>query len=193
MSNYILGPNGDFVSADELYHYGIKGMKWGIRRYQNKDGSLTPAGKKRIQEGTVMFPYARQKKHPSLTQRNRTVGRIETYRGEELDEFDRKIGDTYEGFIKRNPNYKQIFNKHLKENFPNSKYGVGEPYEYWRAHFYGTAPGAEGRTAIYKKWADRFVNEYASATLDDLNLRSTPETRAYTEEWIRKQWSRSGF
>ena len=32
---------------DYLAHYGIKGMKWGVRRYQNKDGSLTPAGKKR--------------------------------------------------------------------------------------------------------------------------------------------------
>ena len=31
----------------ELYHWGIKGMKWGVRRYQNKDGSLTAAGKKR--------------------------------------------------------------------------------------------------------------------------------------------------
>lgn len=32
---------------NDLYHYGVKGMKWGIRRYQNKDGSLTAAGKKR--------------------------------------------------------------------------------------------------------------------------------------------------
>lgn len=31
----------------ELYHHGIKGMRWGVRRFQNKDGSLTPAGKKR--------------------------------------------------------------------------------------------------------------------------------------------------
>lgn len=32
---------------NELQHWGIKGMKWGRRRYQNSDGSLTPAGKKR--------------------------------------------------------------------------------------------------------------------------------------------------
>lgn len=34
-------------SDDYLEHHGTKGMKWGIRRFQNKDGSLTPAGKKR--------------------------------------------------------------------------------------------------------------------------------------------------
>lgn len=33
-------------SYDELYHHGVKGMKWGVRRYQNKDGTLTSAGKK---------------------------------------------------------------------------------------------------------------------------------------------------
>lgn len=32
--------------ANELYHHGVEGMKWGIRRYQNEDGTLTPEGRK---------------------------------------------------------------------------------------------------------------------------------------------------
>lgn len=34
----------------ELYHHGVKGMRWGVRRYQNADGSLTEAGKKKLEE-----------------------------------------------------------------------------------------------------------------------------------------------
>lgn len=46
-SQYIITSDGKLVSSDELYHWGIKGMKWGIRRYQNADGTLTAAGRKR--------------------------------------------------------------------------------------------------------------------------------------------------
>lgn len=36
------------MTSNELYHHGIKGMKWGVRRYQNKDGTLTKAGRKKM-------------------------------------------------------------------------------------------------------------------------------------------------
>lgn len=36
------------ISSDELKHYGVKGQKWGVRNYQNADGSLTPEGQARL-------------------------------------------------------------------------------------------------------------------------------------------------
>ena len=47
--------NDGWYDSNELYHYGIKGMRWGIRRYQNPDGSLTPAGRKHLEKADIKW------------------------------------------------------------------------------------------------------------------------------------------
>lgn len=43
--------------SEYIKHHGIKGQKWGVRRFQNKDGSLTDAGRKRYGDGTSVNDY----------------------------------------------------------------------------------------------------------------------------------------
>lgn len=51
------------METDWLAHYGVKGQKWGIRRYQNEDGTLTEEGHKALQEITYLhsqvYPFVR--------------------------------------------------------------------------------------------------------------------------------------
>lgn len=50
------------MDNNQLTHWGIKGMKWGVRRYQNADGSLTPEGKRRLAYKEMSFSERRKAK-----------------------------------------------------------------------------------------------------------------------------------
>lgn len=72
-------------SYDYVYHHGIKGMKWGIRRFQRKDGSLTSAGKNRYSGGS--FIQGRKKKEQDI---QRKLEAIKKTQGGKLNSIDKK-------------------------------------------------------------------------------------------------------
>ena len=66
------------LENSELCHHGIKGQRWGFRRYQNKDGTLTPAGKKRYEKEMAEI----KKEAKILRQKQRTADKIEKLNSE---------------------------------------------------------------------------------------------------------------
>ena len=75
------------TSDGELYHWGVKGMKWGVRRYQNADGSLTEKGRKR---------YERDQRENAGKKKGNKVGQADPNRWvkEDLDRSKRVAEET---------------------------------------------------------------------------------------------------
>lgn len=82
------------MTQNELYHYGILGQKWGVRRYQNKDGSLTAAGKKKYGTKTnfekVQAAKKRAEKKATIDKaRQKANARTQA----EIDKYNKKSGN----------------------------------------------------------------------------------------------------
>lgn len=94
------------AKQDELYHYGVKGQKWGVRRYQYADGSLTPAGKKRRQS----FQNQDSKRVASMMQMKVT----EATRIVKTQITGKQYAD---GYLKKNTEFARIQTSSEFENF----------------------------------------------------------------------------
>ena len=93
------------ILSDDLMHYGILGMHWGVRRYQNPDGTLTDAGKKRLAKRQAKIEKAEAKR---AKKREKYISNPDTkYFNKHLEKF---TNDEIERAIKR-----MEWKKHIDE------------------------------------------------------------------------------
>ena len=71
----------------EMSHHGIIGMKWGVRRYQNPDGSLTAEGRKRLEKKDAKWAHKNYNKIVSTT-RKEVSKDLDRYANELLNDPD---------------------------------------------------------------------------------------------------------
>lgn len=114
-NTYILTSNG------ELYHHGIKGMRWGIRRYQNPDGSLTPAGQKRIAKMDARWA---RKNMDKITNKAKKAS------SKELNEYSRelmRLPDAFKSNGKLSSKTIMAYNQKMAELMNEKVSGIAAP------------------------------------------------------------------
>ena len=172
----------------ELYHYGVKGQKWGVRRYQNEDGSLTPAGKERYyNESEQKELYEQSKRHVvkgALTGHtiagNEDIAQAGVFlrnQNEVITDIFNKMGKAYDTDIanmSKNSKFMSEAKKRLNDEFGGPDKIDDEEYLDWaiddiiydNIHAYSSPDTKE----LFRKF-DEGVNQYyenAKSITDDL-------------------------
>jgi len=159
----------------ELQHHGVKGMKWGVRRYQNADGSLTPAGKKRydkMSDDQLQKTLYKQVKKARSAQSdwsnqwnvNNTIGKHSKAAQERYNQEYRKhiLSDQYSAAAKKA--------KALDKRFDQGKIDPNEydrEYEKLQKSIYRADLD---RSVRYTNTGRKYVQEYLDKYGKDLNI-----------------------
>ena len=144
------------ILVNELEHHGIRGMRWGVRRYQNEDGSLTEKGKKKVsaeyKKQAIAGDKELSKKYTDLYVK--AYNKSADYMNDGgIDKFNaaqkKKYGDNFYKRSGYDEAYEATFNKLLSQNLEKTLYDF------------------RSSTPAYQK-ADKLVKKYDMKSWDEL-------------------------
>jgi len=166
-----------------LMHHGIKGQKWGVRRFQNPDGSLTKAGTKR---------YRQERR--SLRRDIRKIQRSNYLKTGSIDgKYASKVNKKISTAQRNDKEYQRLSRKvtqaeneasaasNLRDRASEHNMDIAE-YEYDKAYSRLNTALTE-KEARGKQIADRYLNEYHNAKIKDLGFSDVEQGRKYFEHY----------
>ena len=174
---------------NELYHHGIKGMHWGVRRYQNPDGTLTSAGKRRANASNS------KKKKPLLNQYQKEalagvgVAAASVGLGILTIHMADKIGDRYYQQAKAAADGAERTRREYDDYWRRAEQRAREYQEYARRYSSGRTTGdttghTTGRTTAdadsdsYEARSRRARQEWESSTSSSRRAGNTANTKS---------------
>jgi hypothetical protein len=169
------------IMQDHLYlaHHGIKGQRWGVRRFQNPDGSLTEAGKRRqYKQDSKRF-----KKEFKRAQKNKSVDSDMTRQSKVRHKiYDESINsDEYKAFTKYANDLAEIAKSSAEARGIRPDQVVFDRRDPAVQRYMELQKAFSERG---KKIAEKHLDELAKATIDDIQLTDSPAARDAIKELI---------